>query len=97
MIQGAFGHDLGRPQGAAPMDQEHFGGKSSEKDCFFSGSVAAADHANRHIPIKRPVTSRAGGDPVSFELALMFKTEPLGGGTAGDDDRLRLRSIRRRR
>ena len=74
----------------SPMNQEHFGGKSSEKDRFLGRGVAAADHANRHISIKRAVTSSAGGHPVPFESALLLEAEPLRGSSAGDDHRLGL-------
>src|ERR1700686_3310676 len=88
MVQGALGHDLGRPERASPMNQEDFRGKPSEKYRFLGRGVPPADHANRHIPVKRPVASRAGGHPMPFEFALLLEAEPFRRSATGDNHRL---------
>src|SRR6516164_2291883 len=90
MVQGAFSHDLGGPKGVSPMNEKYLRGKTRQKNCFFGGRVAAANNTDWYISVKGPVASRARGQSMPLQLVFIFQSEPLGGGSAGNNQRLSL-------
>src|ERR1700745_3502432 len=90
MVQRAFSHDLGGSRGVSPMNEKYLRGKTRQKDCFFGGRVAAANNRDWYISVKGPVASRTRGKSMALQLVCIFQSEPLGGCSAGNDQRLSL-------
>ena len=68
--QRAVGHDFRGPQLVAAVDQIDLAGETGEEIRLLAGAVAAADHADRHVAVKRAVAGGAGGQAVADEFLL---------------------------
>ena len=60
ICEGAIGHDFGRAEGFATVDEVDLRCESGEEGGFFARGVAAADNADGNVAIKRAVAGSAG-------------------------------------
>ncbi len=78
-------HDLGGAEPVAAVHQGDLGAEAGEERGFFHGRIAAADHHDLAVAVKRSVASGAGADAVPDELLFVGKAQPARG-RAGSDD-----------
>src|SRR6516164_8948184 len=90
MAQGAFSHGLGGSKGVSSMNEKYLRGKTRQKNCFFGGRVATADNTDWYISVKGPIASCARGQSMPLQFVFIFQSEPLGGSSTGNNQRLSL-------
>ena len=89
--QRALGHDLGRAQGVAPVDQIHDGAEPREVLRLLARRIPAAHHDERLVAKgrQRPVARRAVSHALGFQFMFAGRVQMLVARAGGDDDRLR--------
>src|SRR5208282_719691 len=90
----AVQHDFGGAEFVAAMDHGHLRCELGEKDGFFQGGIAAADHHHFFAAVEIAIAGGARGDAVAHEFALVFEAQKSRGGAGRDDQGFALEFLR---